>query len=254
MNKKNRVILALAIGAVLILIGSTAVRCTLAQQPNDLTTEVPENTETQHAEEASSDQADLEVRDLLGNENEPLSNLKQNAWVAEDGKATITFKDGRFVETNDETTKMTTFDVDSVIDQTNQTTITITIDEADGATREGVLIVRQNDAGILSVASDSFLLAKSYIQGEANSSPLQIEGINDEFRELIGKNVDQLQSAISEYAYSHAPTATAATWDKSLIVDYNTNEVFANFTLNDTAATVLTVEYSRDSAIFAVVG
>ncbi len=253
MSKKSKLVFALAIAAVLILVGSTVVRCTLVHQSNGpatSTTEQSSGQDSSNQNDAQTQATDTSVADATA---EAVSILQKNAWSADDGKASIAFKDGRFVETDGTTSALTTFDVTSVSAQPNQTTVMVRIDNADATTSDSMLLIRKSETGALRVVSDSFKLAKSYNQGKANSNPVKVE-INDEFCELLGGTTDALGKAITDYAHENAPTATKATWDKSLVVDYAENRVSANFTLDDAAATVLTVEYARSSATFSVMG
>ena len=254
MSKKNKVLLALAIGAMLILVASTVTRCTWAHQADQLGQIVPVENE-QLANSANPEQnSEEDHAATITAETDPMAMLQQNVWTSTDGQAHIAFKEGRFVESDQTTTKLTTFDVVSTDTRAEQTTLIVSIDQTDGTSKDAMIALRQSDNGVLSVASDSFQPSPSYTQGAHNDKPLEIEGVNDEFRELLGGTTDALGQALSEYAQTAAPASTKATWSKELVVDYNTNTVSANFVLDDPASSVLTVEYARASNTFAVMG
>lgn len=250
MNKKTKLLMGLAIGALIILVGSTVVRCTMVHQDDSVGQIVPADVS---AKPAKSDEG-TPKQDLPTDEADALSLLRENVWTADGGKSTITFKDGRFVESDGVASNMTTFDVSSVTKEASQTTIALKLDTANGASKDSVVLLRQDASGTYTVSSDDFTLAKTYSQGQSNQNPLALEGINDEFRELLGGSTDALEHAISDYAHAKVPTATKAAWDKVLVVDYAQNTVSANFTCNDTAKTVLTVEYARATAAYTVMG
>lgn len=256
MERRQKIILALAIGAVLILIGSTVVRCSMTgsdQVGHDVPAEASTGSDSGEAAPTGVS-AEASDQKLPTSEIDALGVLKGNAWASEDGKSTIAFKDGRYVESDGVASNMTTFDVSTVTKETGQTSIMLKLDMADGSTKDSLVLLRQDNLGACTVSSDDFTLEKTYHQGTANQSPLAVEGVNDEFRELLGGTTDALDTAISDYAHAHVPTATKAAWDQALVVDYASGTVSANFTCDDTAKTVLTVEYARGPATFTVVG
>lgn len=251
MGKKTKVLLALSIAFVLVVVATTAARCTLVHRDDSRGQNVPVE-EIQEEGGASALPGDAEK--TPSDEADVSALLKGNAWTAADGKATIAFKDGRFVESDGTSDSLTTFDIESVARQAGQTTILAEFDNADGTTNSGMIFVREDDGGVLSVVSDSFQIAKSYTQGAVNANPVIIEGVNAEFLELLRGTTDKLQASISDYAKANAPTATKADWSRELVVSYADNTVSANFTLDDPASTVVTVEYDRAADSFAVMG
>lgn len=251
MNKKSKILMALAIGAVFILVGSSVVRCTLVHQDESLGQIVPVESE---GNQEVPDTPDISNQKLPTDEKDALSMLKSSVWTADGGKTTITFKDGRYAETDGVANNMTAFDVISVAKENNQTSIMLKLDQADGSTKDSVVLVRQDAAGAYTVSSDDFTLAKTYSQGAPNIGSVEIVGINDEFRELLGGTTEGLSKAVTDYAHASVPTATKATWTQSLVVDYASGTVSANFTCDDATSTVLTVEYARGPATFKVMG
>ena len=149
---------------------------------------------------------------------------------------------------------MTTFDVGEVAIENDQTAIVLKVDCPDATVKDSLLLLRHDMTGALTISSDDFVFSKTYRQGLGDTGPLSIEGVNSEFRELLGGTTDTLVKALSDYAHIHAPSATMATWDESLVVDYTTGTVSANFALNDAARTLLTVEYVRATSVFTVMG
>lgn len=250
MTSKTKVLMALAIGAVFILIASTVVRCTLVHQEASPQDSTPAIEQTEQAQESQ----DAVVQQQPASAQSAMETLKANAWSGDGGKSTVTFKDGRFIESDGTATKLSTFDVVSEDAKDDQTTITIKLDQADGSTKDSMIFLREDSKGTYTVACDDFQLAKSYAQGAVNVSDVTVEGVNDEFRELLGGTTDSLQKAITEYAHAKVPTATKVTWLKELVISYEDNTVSANFRCDDAASTMLTVEYDRAASTFSVVG
>ncbi len=251
MNKKGKILMALAIGAVVILVGSSVVRYTLVHQDETVGQIVPVESEDNQAQPNT---LDTSSQNLPADEKDALAILKSSVWTADGGKSTIAFKDGRYAESDGVANNMTAFDVSSVTKESNQTSIMLKLDLPDGTTKDSLVLVRQDAAGAYTVSSDDFTLAKTYSQGAPNAGVVEVIGVNDEFRELLGGTTEGLSKAATEYAHAHVPTATKATWTQSLVVDYASGTVSANFTCDDTASTVLTIEYARGPATFKVMG
>lgn len=251
MNKKGKILMALAIGAVVILVGSSVVRCTRVHQDETVGQIVPVESE---GTQAQSNTSDASSQKPSADEEDALTTLRSSVWTADGGKSAIAFKDGRYAETDGVANNMTAFDVASVTKENDQTSIMLKLDLPDGSTKDSLVLVRQDEAGVCTVSSDDFTLAKTYSQGIPNAGAVEVAGVNDEFRELLGGTTEGLSQAVTDYAHAHVPTATKATWVQSLVVDYASGTVSANFALDDAASTVLTVEYARGPATFKVVG
>ncbi len=251
MNKKGKILMALTIGAVVVLVGSSVVRFTLVHRDETVGQIVPVESEDS---QAKPNTLDASSQKLPADEKDALATLKNSVWTADGGKSTITFKDGRYAESDGVANNMTAFDVSSVVEENNQTSIMLKLDLPDGTTKDSLVLVRQDAAGACTVSSDDFTLAKTYSQGASDAGAVEVAGVNDEFRELLGGTTEGLSKAVTDYAHAHVPTTTKATWDQSLVVDYAGGTVSANFTCDDAASTVLTVEYARGPATFKVMG
>lgn len=251
MNKKSKILIALAIGAVVMLVGSSVVRCTLVHQDETVGQTVPVEPEDAQAE---PDTSDASSQKPPADEEDALAILKDSAWTADGGRSTIAFKDGRYVESDGTASNMTAFDVSSVTEEDGQTSVILRLDRTDGTAKDSLVLLRQDASGAYSVSSDDFTLAKTYVQGTPNAGAVELVGVNDEFRELLGGTTEGLAEAVTDYAHKHVPAATRATWEQSLVVDYASGTASANFTCDDAASTVLTVEYARGPATFAVMG
>ena len=91
MERKNKLMLIAAIGAVVVLVASSAVRGSLARQADPGT--AAEQQQSQQAEEAPEAQA---------NDADAMDILRSHVWQAEgEPKDTCTFKEGSFVESKD---------------------------------------------------------------------------------------------------------------------------------------------------------
>jgi hypothetical protein len=103
-----------------------------------------------------------------------------------------------------------------------------------------------------SVSSDSFQVAKEYVQGSPSKAAVAVSGVTEPYTTLIDDKTDELSSAVAAYCRNHAPTATSADFDGEVYVDVKGGAVTATFTCNDAARSTLSVRYSGGS--FSVTG
>ena len=195
MNKKGKILMALAIGAVVILVGSSVVRCTLVHQDETVGQIVPVESEDNQAQPNT---LDTSSQKLPADEKNALAILKSSVWTADGGKSTIAFKDGRYAESDGVANNMTAFDVKSVTKESSQTSIMLKLDLPDGTTKDSLVLVRQDAAGAYTVLSDDFTLAKTYSQGAPNAGVVEVIGVNDEFRELLGGTTEGFSKAVTD--------------------------------------------------------
>jgi hypothetical protein len=250
MNRKNRIILALAVGVVVILAASTIVRCSLSGAGGQLGQTVPA---TQAQADDDQDEVQAQSEDATTGAEEPMGILKGSVWKSTSG-ATIAFKDARYVESDGTRSVLSTFDVKSVTRNSSQTEVLLALDKPDGTAKESLVLLRQAADGTWSVSSDDFQISTTYIQGSPSGAALRVVGVNDEYRELLGGTTDALQEAVATYARTHVPSAIEATWTRELVVSYADGTVTSNFTCDDTASTMLTVVYDRTACAFTVMG
>ena len=242
MERKNKLMLIAAIGAVVVLIASSAVRCSLAGQADTGT--AAEQQQSQQAEEAPAANA--------GDEG-AMGILRSHVWQAEgEPKDTCTFKEGSFVESKDGKLSATPFTAGDETFSESQTTLTIT------PLREGppdgarTTIIIDGKEGSYTVTCDAFQLHKTYVQGKAPDVEFAVTGIADEYAALVDGKTAELESAIGDWAAKNAPAATKASFDGEIYLDLKAKRVTATFHLDDSAASIVSVAYADGK--FAVSG
>lgn len=250
MNRKNRIILALAVGVVVILAASTIARCSLSGAGEQLGQTVPV---TQPQADDNQGEVQAQSEDATPGAEEPMDILKGSVWTSTSG-ATVTFKDARYVESDGTRSVLSTFDVKTVTQKSAQTELLLALDKPDGTAKEPLVLLRQKADGTWSVSSDDFQISTIYVQGNPTGEAIRVVGVNDEYRELLGGTTDALQEAVTTYARTHAPSATEATWTRELVVNYADGTVTSNLTCDDAASTMLTVVYDRTACAFTVMG
>ena len=106
MDGRNKIILIAAIGAVAILVVSSAIRCTAVRTSDDGDGRQQAAVEQEMQNESgAADPADDGAGSIM-------SVLESHAWQADgDASKTVAFKDGRFVESDGKDTRVTACDV-----------------------------------------------------------------------------------------------------------------------------------------------
>lgn len=253
MQKKNKLMLAAAIGMVAIVIGSTAVRCSVAHtveeraEPAGTGTTVESAVQTQDADQAAQKAPEEDAA------AETLALLRSNAWQAEGmPEKTLAFREGSFVESDGTSVKLAAFEVRDAGEVEGQRYLDIDVmREGDPYATSTTLIVDEED-GALSVACDGFAIEKRYVQGAPSGAEVAVTGLAEPYTGLIDGKAGDLASVIGQWCKGHAPTATSASFDGEVYVDVRGGRVSATFHLDDAAATIVTAVYDGDA--FSVAG
>ena len=247
MQKKNKVMLAAAIGMVAIVIGSTAVRCSVAHTVEESAqSEAPAPAESiaqDAADAASCADASQEIAKLL----------QGNVWQAEgEPEKTIEVREGSFVESDGASVKLTVFDAKEASEGNGQKHLDIDfMREGDPYATSASIIVEERD-GALTVASDAFAVEPRYVLGKPAGTAVSVSGLAEPYTGLIDGKAGELASAVGSWCASHAPSATAASFDGEVYLDVRGGRVSATFHLDDAASTIVTAVYEDGS--FTVAG
>lgn len=223
MNKK-RAMLACAIGALVILVGSGVARCAM-QQPED---GGGVGQETAQKEEGSS------IKDYIG-----------TAWSADEGTKTLTITDGVMIERAGESTSITYYEVLSEDpDDTGVSVNVITTKASKDAPRQGVVRIDSSSDSV-AVTCDAFALATTYVLDPAPDSRVALTKHSAQLNELLDSDDVRICDAITAWAAKRSPYATSATWDGEVFIDCNSGTVTTSFTLDDGAGTLVQLRYDK---------
>ena len=251
MQKKNKLMLAAAIGMLAIVVGSTAVRCSVPHTAEEHTgADVPaENAAVQSHKEGQG------AREPVGEDAaaETLSLLRANVWQAEGSpERTVAFRESSFVESDGASVRIAAFEIKDAGESDGQRYLDIDImREGDPYASATTLIVEERD-GKLSVGCDGFANEKRYVQGSASGADVSVDGLADPYIGLVDGKSGELASAVGGWCKDHAPSATSASFDGEVYLDVRGGRVSATFHLNDSAATIVTVVY--ENGAFSVAG
>ncbi|EOS50363.1 hypothetical protein [Adlercreutzia caecimuris] len=247
MQKKNKVMLAAAVGMVAIVIGSTAVRCSIAHT-------VEESAQSEAQAPVESIAQDAGGTASAADASQEIAKLLQgNVWQAEGApEKTIEFREGSFVESDGTSVRLTVFDAKEAGEGNGQKHLDIDfMREGDPYATSASIIVEEKD-GALTVASDAFAVEPRYVQGKAAGTAVSVSGLAEPYTGLIDGKAAELASAVGSWCAAHAPSATTASFDGEVYLDVRGGRVSATFHLDDAASTIVTAAYEDGS--FAVAG
>lgn len=252
MQKKNKLMLVAAIGMVAIVIGSTAVRCSVAHTVEERAEPVGTVAAESASQSPGKSQAAQEAPEKDASA-ETLALLRANAWQAEGApERTLAFREGSFVESDGTSVRLAAFEVRDAGGAGSQRYLDIDImREGDPYATPTTLIVDDKD-GVLSVACDGFAVEKRYVQGAPSGTELAVVGLAEPYTGLIDGKTGDLASAIGQWCKGHAPTAASASFDGEVYVDVRGGRVSATFHLDDAASTIVTAVY--EGGAFSVAG
>ena len=237
MDRKNKVMLIAAIGAVAVLVASSAIRAAVSHGAQQ------EGGDGQPAIEQQAEEPEAPA------DEDALSVLRSHTWQADgDAGKTLSFRNGAFVETDSQGAHVSAFEIES----SDGSSITAKVVSDGGAEQKNAAISLSGAEGSYSVSSDSFQVAKKYVQGSPSKAAVAVNGVTEPYTTLIDGKTDELSSAVAAYCRNHAPTATSADFDGEVYVDVRGGAVTATFTCNDAARSILSVRYSGGS--FSVTG
>lgn len=255
MQKKNKLMLAAAVGMVAIVVASTAVRCSVSHTAAD-DIEQQQGQPVEQADEpkgagVSPEQEGRE--DAAGLGTGILAVLRGGVWQApDDPQKTIAFRDGSFVESDGSSVALAAFDVVGAGEADGQRYLDVRIMRDGSPAAQTSTIILEGADGSLEVASDGFAGAKRYVQGRAPETPVVVEGVREPYTGLVDGKTDELASSVSEWCASHAPSATRATFDGEVYLDVSNDRVIATFHLDDAARSIVTAVY--EGGAFGVSG
>ena len=226
-----------------------------------------EQSEDENARELTDEQKAL-IDGYSDEEKQICALLAASTWTASKETATVVFTEDAFCEyKNGEQAKgeprryaISAVDSSSSVEsgvngervQTDDVTLSLLLD--DGQQTIAHLITQTSTSSELpgiTVSSNIFEDSSSYLRVKA-SKGLSVEGLNSQAVELMGGKQDELKSKLTEWCAIAYPTASIASWDGKVEVNYNTNLLQTSFMLNNQANSRVTVVYDMAYGEFSV--
>lgn len=246
MNRKNKILAVLAIGAVALVVASGIARCSLSGDvapPNGQASEQAEQVAEQDGSVATPDHE--ETAAAQGG----FADLKNTSWESEDGKSALSIIEGAFIETGESGSTILYYTLDEESREGGELTATLSVSRTmTGDEEKTVAVVREDQSGKTRITCDK--LASAYTLNEPEATgPITLSEATRELFDEFGKGEDEFVSVISEYTKSASPKATSATWSKEVWIDYASGTRLTNFTLNDAASTIVCVQAVGDGRL-----
>lgn len=244
MSKKNKVMLALAIGAIVILIGSGITRCTLQQSQST----APE--EDAAAEVASSPQE--EQGPSQEGATETFESLIGTTWTAEDDPAaTLSIVKGAFIEGTGDATSVIYWTLEDEAREGNVISARISAAKSmTDAQALSLVSVTEKEDGSLVIACDA--LSHTYLQARTEARKIQFANVTSKLSDSMGVDASAIEAAVSARAASVSPNARTASWDAEVWCDFANDTATTTFTLDDGAAAIISVTRGSDGKIEAI--
>lgn len=246
MTRKNKLMLAAAIAAVVLLVGSGVTRCTLAQSGT-----AEDQAAVESAEEAAVENSQSET-DAAGDEaSSGIESLIGTSWVGvDDAMRSLSIVKGAFVETKDGDTEVTYWTLDSEEPLSSGITATVLASKSMTDAASPVLVSVSSDGADTVLRSDA--LACAYRKVQVGDRSLHFTGVTSKLEEAMGADAAKIEAAVSARAAAVSPSATRAIWDAEAWIDYANNAATTTFTLDDGASTMISVTRSSDGTIEAL--
>ena len=246
MTRKNKLMLAAAIVAAVLLVGSGVARCTIVQNG---TTEGRAAVES--AEEAAVENPQSGIDAANGEASSGIESLIGTSWVGvDDATRSLSIVKGAFVETKDGSTEVTYWTLDSEEPLSSGIEVTVLASKSMTDAASPVLVSVSSEGADTVLRSD--VLACAYRQVQLGDRTLHFTGVTSKLEEAMGVDAAKIEAAVSARAAAVSPSATRAIWDAEAWIDYANSAATTTFTLDDGASTMISVTRSSDGTIEAL--
>lgn len=239
MEKKNKIIAGLALGAAALLVASGIARCSLAPEEPAPGASAPE--------QPPAVEQPLQ-QDPASGAGGDLSEIENTTWKSVGGKSTLTVMPGVLIEKTESAETLFYYEASDVVETETGITATLSVSkEKGGQTAQTALAVTKGN-GQYRLACDA--LSADYSMKTADAS-IAIAGSDDNLTGTFGKSQEDFAAAISKWAPAKSPYATKATWSKEAWIDYGSGSKVTTFTIDDGAASVVSVTLNAAGELVA---
>lgn len=246
MTRKNKIMLAAAIVAAVLLVGSGVARCTIVQNGT-----IEGRAAVESAEEAAVENPQSETDAANGEANSDIESLIGTSWVGvDDATRSLSIVKGAFVETKDGSTEVTYWTLDSEEPLSSGIEATVLASKSMTDAANPILVSVSSEGADTVLRSDA--LACAYGQVQVGDRSLHFTGVTSKLEEAMGIDAAKIEAAVSTRAAAVSPSATRAIWDAEAWIDYANNAATTTFTLDDGASTMISVTRSSDGTIEAL--
>lgn len=239
MDKRNKIIAGLAIGAVTLLVASGAARCALAPADND-------NAAT--AEQAATIEQQQQTQEEKPEGQGSLSEIENTTWKSDDGKSTLTVLSGAFIEATESGEAILYYKATDVIETDTEITADLSVSKERGGKTVQTALAITRGSGSMRLTCDALSTDYSMKTGDA---AIALAGVDENLTSLYGRTADDFASAISKWASSRSPYTAKATWTKEVWIDYGSGSKVTTFTLDDGASSTVSITLNAAGELVA---
>ncbi len=240
MKRKNKIMAALAIGAVALVVASGVTRCTLSNGGED----APEPSVTQETQVETT----LSTSAGAGAQG-GFADLKNTSWESEDGKSALSIIEGALIENGEEGSSIIYYTVDSESEDGGVLTATLSVSSSmTGDEEKTVAVVREGQGGASEITCDK-LSCKYLRKAAAIAGPLTLKDATQDLFDEFGKGEGNFTSVLTDYTKGAYPGAKSACWSKEVWIDFGSGTKLTNFTLDDAASTIVCVQLDADGKL-----
>lgn len=195
-------------------------------------------------------------------ERDLIDRLRSASWQTFDSQRNVHWSENTFAEVDlaaGSEAEPVTYAVAALSRATQMTsgatteTVTAVLECGDGRTRIIVLgkTTEADGSEVEVVSSDDFKVATSYLKAERASS-VEVAGMTEQMRGLIGGDEEGLARALTEYCAVHLPAASKATWEQVATIDEGAGTVAFSMMLDTSDSPSVAVMYDRATGAFEV--
>lgn len=272
--RRNKLKIIIAVCAIALIAGG-AVFALNSQNASSAGDAIPAAEESNGGEETQiespMDGLSDEQRSLVSSygtaEKDLIGILCAGTWATSDGKYKLTFDKSNYVELANDEKSEHTFAI-SHIDKTEgergstSYEVVMLTDSGSHVVNLSTNIISTTGNGRKSMTSSlqsKSLFAKKSSTYESNpylraeSAPeIGLANFDESSLSVLATDKQALVDAISKWCAIQCPTATEATWNTTVSVDYSNHAHTTGFTLNDSSKTSINVSYNDSTSAFSI--
>lgn len=240
MEKKNKIIMGLAIGAVVLAVASGAARCSMTQPSESAPQSSDAAAEAQQQEAQTAGDSPAADPDL--------SLIENTEWQSGDGKSTLTVIPGVLIEKSETGESLLYYEASDIIETDSGITANLSVSKEKGGKETQAALAVTKGNGQMTLACDALATDYSMKTGE---SSIALAGVDENLTGLYGRESGDFAAAISKWASAKSPYATKATWTKEVWINYDSGSKVTTFVLDDAARSVVSVTLSANGELVA---
>lgn len=237
MDRKSKIIAALAIGALAILVGSGAARCSLSDAAKEAE---PEPVACEQAAEDQDKEEPVEDSEERAAPSDGFESLAGSSWTMGGGGTTLSITPTNLVVSSPESSSVLYYSLEeeSLLDE--GLSATLMVSKAMNEAREPlVLLVESGPDGSQRIVCDK--LGGAFTRYVADEVSITISNPDEGLFDAFGHSRDEFEAVLGEFAEGVSPHSTSATWDGEVWLDFNAGTKLTNFTLDGAAGSAVTV-------------